>query len=365
MEEHQSIADEPRVPCDGAWSESHAQAVSTLDADYDDNQYDTLYEDPRGDDILSQSPFFNSWMQYPNLTSQLYLDVASNRVIQVGFHVVSSLVRRWTCWQLNWKTETLRSFLEVLVWTSVTAVAYSVHHDVLWAAQIGFSVGLAMSICDEVFVAGAKSAFQWIQQDPHSALVLQRWGFDVGTPAPLSVDKGMSVKPASSDDVLLIKNVIFGAMALESLRHVYLGSTHDIQQFAGLATAMGVAYVLVGELFCLWLPTRRLGLTVQSRWTHIPENWNAHFLRSLVEVTCWVASLVYVYCTTASVVHAVGWSSVLGIGLCIAGGLDPLTHSSASSADDDVVSTYWSRWAGGSAWMDCASALLSLDQKVD
>ncbi|RHY32808.1 hypothetical protein DYB32_002228 [Aphanomyces invadans] len=340
------------------------QAVSTLDADYNDEGYTTLYEDPTGDDILSQSTFFHSWMRHPNVASQFYLDLAGNPAVQVGVHVVSSLVRRWTCWQLNWKTETLRSFLEVLVWTSVTAVAYSIHHDVLWAAQIGFSVGLAMSICDEVFVAGAKSAFHWIQQDPHGALLLQRWGFEVATSAPHSVDKGMAVKPASSDDVLLIKNVIFGALALECLRHVYLNTTHDIKQFAMLATAMGVAFVMVGELFCLWLPTRRLGLTVQSRWTNVPQNWNAHFRRSVFEVTCWVASLVYVYSTTASVVHAVGWSSILGVGLCIAGGLDPLT-TCPSCTDDDIMSSYWSKWAGGSGWMDCASALLSLDRKVD
>ncbi|KAF0689575.1 Aste57867_18994 [Aphanomyces stellatus] len=334
---------------------SRAQAVSTLDSDYDDSEYETLYADPRGSDLLKRSNFFNEWLRRATLSSPLWFTVAGNRTVQVTCHVANSLVQRWTNWQLNWQKETLRSFLEVLVWTSVTAVAYSIHRDVLWAAQIGFSVGLAMSICDDVFVAGAKAMFQTIQQDSNGAALLRQWGFDVPAPTKAS-SKMTSIHARSGDDVLVIKNVIFGALALETMRHVYLASTQDIQRFAGLTTAMGVAFVCMGELFCLWLPTRRLGLTVQSRWTNVAENWHAHFRRSLLEVTCYVLCLAYVYLTTASVAYAVLWSSLLGIGLCIVGGLDPLDEDAA------YVSSYWSHW-GGSGWMDCAALLVSLSPK--
>ncbi|CAK4085931.1 unnamed protein product [Aphanomyces euteiches] len=338
-------------------SKSHIQPVTTLDADYDDAEYDTLHQDPRGDDILDDSEFFTTWMGKPSMMNDLCMFLAANQGVQTAVHVVSSLIGRWTCWKANWETETLRSFLEVLVWTSVTAVAYSIHRDALWAAQIGLTVGIAMSICDEVFVAGARSLLESIEQLPNGAALLRKWGFDVRS----SVDKdAKTVTTTSSQDVQLIKNVVFGALALEAIRHVYLSSTQDVQHFSAVTTAMGVAFVVIGELFCLWLPTRQLGLTVQSRWTNISENWQNHFVRSLVEVTCWLLCLLYVYATTASIGNAVLWSSVLGVGFCIIGGLDPLDAKDSSV----YVSSYWAQWAGH-GWLDTAEMLLSIVPKVE
>ncbi|KDO25224.1 hypothetical protein SPRG_09473 [Saprolegnia parasitica CBS 223.65] len=300
--------DEPRTPAArGAMEDSSSEHDSA-------DEYDILYPDPRGRDIMDNSAFLADWI--PDVPKDPTLAFTSSLPVQVTVQVASSLVRRVTYCRFNWKTETLRSFLEVLSWTSVTGVAYSLHRDWLWAAQIGFLFGLVMSICDEVCITGARLLLHRIVAHPDARLLLQRAGFDVATHKRPS--------SAGNDEAVAIKNVVFGAMALETVHQLYLSTSENIQSFAILTATMGVAYVLMGEVFCLWLPTRRLGLTVQARWTRIPKNWQVHFQRSLLEVTCWVACLSYVYSTTASLYSTVGWSSLLGSALCILGGLDPL-----------------------------------------
>ncbi|OQR87038.1 hypothetical protein ACHHYP_09600 [Achlya hypogyna] len=323
------------------------------DGEYDSaDEYEILYPDPRGHDIVNDSDFFANWI--PDMTKDALLQFTSSLPVLATAQVASSLVRRITYCRFNWKTETLRSFLEVLSWMSVTAVAYGLHHDWLWAAQIGFLFGLVMSVCDEVCLTGTRFLLHRLVAHPNARAALHSAGFDVSTHKRPS--------GSSSDEVALIKNVVFGAMALETVHQLYLSTSENIQSFALLTATMGVAFVLMGELFCLWLPTRRLGFTVQARWTRIPENWTSHFTRSVVEVSAWVACLAYVYSTTASIYATVGWSSLLGSALCVVNGLEPL--DSAEAANDDDLSPYWAAWGSNHWVVTLASAAVALHSSI-
>jgi hypothetical protein len=323
-----------------------------------DDEYDILYPDPQGTDILNDSDHVTQWLPPIGCSNDAIMELSARQPVQVCVSMVSTLIRRVTYCRFNWETETLRSFLEVLTWTSVTAVTYSIHSDWLWAVQMGFSVGLVMSVCDEVCFTGARSLYQWIMtQHPSGVEFLYQCGFDVALPRSAKRYKS-NIITCSSDDISLIKTVVFGALSLESLRHVYLASTQDVQRFALLSTVMGVAFVIMGELFCLWLPTRRLGLTVQSRWTKIPLNWRAHFTRSLFEVSCWTLCLLYVYWSTASIGTAILWSSLLGILLCLVNGIDEATPCRAATLETHFyISPYWDQWATGSISLDAAHVL--------
>ncbi|CAH0480496.1 unnamed protein product [Peronospora belbahrii] len=119
--------------------------------------------------------------------------------------IAISLVERFTDVRFNWTTKTLQSFLEVVYWSSVTCETYSLYGDVHFSLEVCTFVGAMMSVCDEV--------------------VLQFNG------------------KASTDgqEISLIKNLVFGYFA----------------------------FVVKAELFSLWLPTRRAGLTLQSRFFEV------------------------------------------------------------------------------------------------
>ncbi|OQS00370.1 hypothetical protein THRCLA_05980 [Thraustotheca clavata] len=312
-----------------------------------DDEYEVLCRDPRGQDILEESMFFESWMQ--GRMGDGLLAFTSSGPVLLGSKIVSSLIRRVTYCRFNWKTETLRSFLEVLCWISITMVTYSVHQDWLFAVQIGFLFGLVTAVCDDVCITGAKSIIDRILAHSEAKHVLGKCGFDV-------YDTKRS-SGTSSDEVVYIKNFVFGAMALATVHQLALNSSQNISSFAFLTSVIGVAYAVMGELFCLWRPTRRLGLTVQARWTRIPENWSTHFARSFCELSLWIACLSYVYSTTSSIYSTIIWSSLLGSVLCVVNGLDPLDPQ---SDDKEEISQHWTLWSSSHWTMDLASKLTSL-----
>lgn len=329
-------------------------------SDSDDSEYELLAQsDASTRKILETSEFYDKFMPRGDRVSESLLQFCGSFPVRLGPIVVASLVRRFTDARFNWETKTLQSFLEVAVWASVTYAALSMsNNDWLFALQVGTFAGALMSVCDEIVLHFVRGLAHVIRNQHGGRELLEQLGFDVPK-------NGKA--PTDGREVALIKNLVFGYLGVVGIRSLWT-NFHDVKYFALLAAAAGVAFVVTAEFFCLWLPTRRIGLTLQSRFTKIAQNWSEHAARSLVELVCWASSTMYFYHTSQDFFSSLQLGTLVAVALCLSSGLDDLPDI-VSSDEKSVLQngeyyTFWQEHASGDVLMALAGGIVAAQKAV-
>ncbi|GLE05471.1 hypothetical protein PINS_up014494 [Pythium insidiosum] len=311
-----------------------SSSATSSDEELDQDEYELLYpSDEKTQKLLDQSEFFNTVMPRSDHVSESILAFCGSFVVRMGPVVVTSLIRRFTDARFNWANKTLQSFLELSCWISVTCAAYTLYRDWVFAFQVGTIVGAIMSVCDEVVIQFVRGLARVIRNQKGGSELLQRLGFDV----PVN-----GKAPTNGHEVELLKNLVFGYLGVVATRSIW-DHYHDIKLFALMTAAVGVAFIVTAELFCLWLPTRRIGLTLQSRFTKIRQNWSEHPVRSLVELLAWTVSTTYFFHSSEDFFYSLQLGTSVAVAVCIASGLDDLPDI-VTSDDDRIQSTVYSFW---------------------
>ncbi|KAJ0392956.1 hypothetical protein P43SY_011293 [Pythium insidiosum] len=217
-------------------------SATSSDEEVDHDEYELLYpSDEKTQKLLDESEFFSSVMPRGDCFSESLFSLCGSFVVRMGPVVATSLVRRFTDARFNWANKTLQSFLELSCWVSVTCATYSLYHDWLFAFQVGTIVGAIMSICDEVVIQFVRGIARVIRNQKGGSELLQRLGFDV----PVN-----GKAPTNGHEVELLKNLVFGYLSVVATRSIW-DHYHDIKLFALLTAAVGVAFIVTAELFCL------------------------------------------------------------------------------------------------------------------
>lgn len=319
------------------------------------SEYETLYPgDDANQELLDDSKFYGKFMPGADVLFDSVLRFCGIFPVRVAPLVAASLVHRFTDARFNWTTKTLQSFLEVVCWTSVMYATYSLYDDVLLALQVGTCVGAVMSVCDEVVLHFVRGLARVIRNQPGGGDLLQRLGFDVPT-------NGKA--PTDGQEITLIKNLVFGYLGVVAVRSLY-ENYDDVKFFALLTACTGVAFVVTAEFFTLWLPTRRVGLTLQSRFTKVGQNWQDHGMRSLVEIVCWTASTSYLYYTYEDFWWAFRLGTLVAVGVSLSSGLDRLPDIDSSYVEESEFE-FWEERAVADPFMALAGRLVEVQHALE
>lgn len=86
-----------------------------------------------------------------------------------------------------------------------------------------------------------------------------------------------------------------------------------------LATTSGVLFALLGDMFVIWTPTRKVGMILQERVLYFRDNFSDHTLRSCAELAmyalAWYTS--YVWLWPKDLLIAVQFGTLTGITICV------------------------------------------------
>jgi hypothetical protein len=246
--------------------------------------------------------------------------------------VVASLVRRITDCRFNWANKTLRSMLELGCCISVTCFVYSLYHDWLFALEFGSFVGALVTICDEVVLQCMQSVVRMIRNQSGGQELLLKLGFDIPK-------NGKA--PTSGDEIELLKTVVFGSLGLVAIRSLW-ENLHDVKTFTLLTALTGAMFVITAEFFCLWLPTRRIGLTLQSRFTRISQNWQEHPYRSFLELVVWTMSTIVLFQKSQNLFWSLRVGTMIAVVACLLSGLEELDLPDVDTGNEDAGGmTFW------------------------
>jgi hypothetical protein len=346
------------VPLSTQTNGSAPPSPSASESSDDPHAYEVLCPSDAGTRaLLAKSAFYQAHMPPPgDRVSESLLYFCGSFPVRMAPVIAASLVRRFTDAGFNWRNKTLQSFLEVVCWTSVTYAAYSLYGDWLVALQVGTFVGALMSICDEVVLQFVRGLARVIRNQPGGSELLQRLGFDVP-------QNGKA--PTSGREIELIKTLVFGYLGVVAVRSLW-DNFHDVQFFALLSAAVGVAFVVTAEFCCLWLPTRRVGLTLQSRFTTVGQNWDEHFARSLVELLAWVGATCVYYYHSQDAMASLRVGTLVAVAVCLASGLEDLPDivSSDDDASHSSAYAYWQNQLHGDVATTLAKGMVKVQDAV-
>uniref|UniRef100_H3HCA9 F-box domain-containing protein n=1 Tax=Phytophthora ramorum TaxID=164328 RepID=H3HCA9_PHYRM len=90
-----------------------------------------------------------------------------------------------------------------------------------------------------------------------------------------------------------------------------------------LATTSGVIFALVGDMFVIWKPTRKVGMILQERILYFKTNFTSHARRSWMEIAslCGGWYLSYVFFWPRDLLVAIQFGTTAGIVACVCGEL--------------------------------------------
>jgi hypothetical protein len=90
-----------------------------------------------------------------------------------------------------------------------------------------------------------------------------------------------------------------------------------------LATTSGVVFALLGDMFVIWKPTRKVGMIIQERILYFKANFSTHTRRSWMEVAslCGGWYLSYGFLWPRDLLIAIQFGTTAGIVACVCGEL--------------------------------------------
>lgn len=195
----------------------------------------------------------------------------------------------------NWREYPVRSFVEFGCFMGVIYGSYAIYHDLVVAVQVGILSGMLVTLGGEQLRNCAR-AMPLNEADRHEAEKTQI------LPLPVMSLLGL-----------------VGAVAFNII-YTHLRS---IEVAFVLATTSGVIFALVGDMFVIWKPTRKVGMILQERILYFRANFATHTRRSWMEVAslCSGWYLSYDFLWPGDLLIAIQFGTTTGITACVCGEL--------------------------------------------
>ncbi|TDH65198.1 hypothetical protein CCR75_009609 [Bremia lactucae] len=155
----------------------------------------------------------------------------------------------------NWHEYPVRSFVEIGCFLGVIYGSYAIYHDLVVAVQVGTLSGMLVTLGGEQLRICARAS-------------------------PLNEEKDEVEKTQILPLPVMSLLGLFGAVAFNMI-YTHLRSIEVAFVFA---TTSGVIFALVGDMFVIWKPTRKVGMILQERVLFARSNFATHTSRSWLEV---------------------------------------------------------------------------------
>ncbi|RLN84051.1 hypothetical protein BBJ28_00008219 [Nothophytophthora sp. Chile5] len=180
----------------------------------------------------------------------------------------------------NWQEYPVRSFVEFGCFMGVIYGSYAIYGDLIVAVQVGTLSGILVTLEKD-------------KQEVEKTQIL---------PLPVMSLLGL-----------------VGAVAF----NIIYTHLRRIEVAFVLATTSGVAFALLGDMFVIWKPTRKVGMILQERILFFKANFDSHTQRSWMEVIslCGGWYLSYVFLWSGDLLIAIQFGTFAGIMACVCGEL--------------------------------------------
>ncbi|CAI5733645.1 unnamed protein product [Hyaloperonospora brassicae] len=197
--------------------------------------------------------------------------------------------------QQNWREYPVRSFVEFGCFVGVIYGSYAIYHDLVVAVQVGTLSGIVVTLGGEQVRSRARAL-------------------------PMSESEENAV-----EKVQILPLPVMGLLGLVGAVAFNIIYTHlrSIEVAFVLATMSGVIFALVGDMFVIWKPTRKVGMVIQERILYVKQNFASHTCRSWMEVVslCGGWYISYDFLWPRDILIAIQFGTTLGIVTCVCGEL--------------------------------------------
>uniref|UniRef100_M4B1P0 F-box domain-containing protein n=1 Tax=Hyaloperonospora arabidopsidis (strain Emoy2) TaxID=559515 RepID=M4B1P0_HYAAE len=195
----------------------------------------------------------------------------------------------------NWREYPVRSFVELGCFVGVIYGSYAIYHDLIVAVQVGTLSGIVVTLGGEQVRSCARAL-------------------------PMS-EAGKS----EVEKVQILPLPVMGLLGLIGAVAFNIIYTHlrSIEVAFVLATTSGIIFALVGDMFVIWKPTRKVGMVIQERILYVRQNFATHTCRSWMEVVslCGGWYISYDFLWPRDILVAIQFGTTLGIVTCVCGEL--------------------------------------------
>ncbi|OQS03850.1 F-box protein [Thraustotheca clavata] len=182
----------------------------------------------------------------------------------------------------NWQEYPVRSFVELGCFLGVIYGSHAIYGDLTVAVQCGTLSGMCVALIGDQLKSHRRIP---PQEKQHRIL-----------PLPI---------------IVLLSFV--GIVAFNTI-YTHLRS---IEVAFVLATTSSVAFVVLGDMFVIWRPTRYVGLIVQERILNAKNNFVSYRLRSYGEILAATLVLYVSYVWSHDLLIAMQFGTFTGIALCV------------------------------------------------
>ena len=258
----------------------------------------------------------------------------------------------------NWSEHPVRSFTELGCWLGVMYGSYAIYHDCIVAVQVGTFSGVMVTLSGElikrkflctnpssassrslgreILVSSAKKRApdDKLFHDCHDSAQAKE-----GENLPGSSSSSSSSTKSLQEQQILPSSVIgfVGFVGFFAWKLIYT-HLHNLEIAFVLATFTGVGFVVAGDLFVIWQPTRGIGLILQQRILHFQDNLHEHYpIRTMIElVMLGIILTSSFYCSGCDVTVTIQVGTISGVSICL---LSEWTcHQLVQSVEDHLES---------------------------
>lgn len=216
----------------------------------------------------------------------------------------------------NWCEYPVRSFVEFGCFMGVIYGSYAIYHDLVVAVQVGTLSGMLVTLGGEQVRSRARAL-------------------------PLNEAEKKEVEKTQILPLPVMS--LLGLVGAVAFNIIY---THlrSIEVAFVFATTSGVIFALVGDMFVIWKPTRKVGMILQERILYFKSNFSGHTRRSWMEVAslCGGWYLSYDFLWPGDLLVAIQFGTTTGIVACVCG---ELTMEYVAEAERRLIASVSARLA--------------------
>ena len=207
----------------------------------------------------------------------------------------------------NWNRFWLRSLLETGFWLYITFVVLNASGSLIAASTLGAASGIFMIVI-------AERSSTWTQKAQSFVIDVMDRAIRVPMIAPLArAMRWILINPPFF--IMLTFAFLFWGVSSQ------MQKSKDIAFVLFLTNASGIAFITCGHLFTLWQPTDLFGRIMKKRVVNTTQNWRKYPLRSALEVSFFVGSILLAYQWTEDATFAVILGLAVGIVTTVCGEL--------------------------------------------
>lgn len=242
----------------------------------------------------------------------------------------------------NWKTEPLRSFLELFTWLAVVWGSFALYDDLLLALQLGTFSGIAVTLSGECFRRNRSRIIAWGER---YKLIEKR----EHPPSPIPSDNS---DDDDADDLELTSSsprplpvmLLFAYIGSGTFQWIF-ENIRSLEVTVLLATIAGIAFLCFADLLVLFKPTRWAGVILQDRFLNTWYNWREYPVRSFVELGSFLGVIYGSYVIYGNLVVATQVGTLSGMLVALIGEqVRCRAHAVPLDGENFVISALFQQW---------------------